>query len=171
MRVGASNTAAGRLAMSPTERPRETARANLNFIDASTPARVRPDAGDPPYHIVLETLAVGRHKLADAMQATSFSIAIDLRSSSGTLTDHTVVDADSRLLQEFMARMGDSDFSLDGRLAIMVKDLAMIGELARGVGAPMPVTGLVEQLYRKLIADGLGERDNTEFVRLYRDKA
>ena len=99
LRVGASNTAAGRLAMSPTERPRETARANLNFIDASTPARVRPDAGDPPYHIVLETLAVGRHKLADAMRATSFSIAIDLRSSSGTLTDHTVVDADSRLLQ------------------------------------------------------------------------
>jgi hypothetical protein len=99
LRVGASNTAAGRLAMSPTERQRENARANLNFIDASTPARVRPDAGDPPYHIVLETLAVGRHKLADAMQATSFSIAIDLRSSSGTLTDHTVVDADSRLLQ------------------------------------------------------------------------
>lgn len=35
-------------------------------------------------------------------------------------------------------------------------------------GAGTPVTALVEQLYRKLVADGLGARDNAEFVRLYR---
>ena len=77
--------------------------------------------------------------------------------------------ADSRLLQEFMAKMGNSDFSVEGRLAIMLKDLGMIGDLARSVGAVMPVTSLVEQLHRKLIADGRGDSDNTEFVRLYRD--
>ena len=77
MRVGASKTATGRLAMSPTERPREIARANLNFIDASTPARVRPDAGDSPSHHSGD-IGVGRRNLADAMRVTSFSIAVDL---------------------------------------------------------------------------------------------
>ena len=78
--------------------------------------------------------------------------------------------ADSRLLQEFMAKMADSDFDkVEGRLAIMLKDLGMIADLARETGAVMPVTSLVEQLHRKLIAMGLGDADNTEFVRLYRD--
>lgn len=76
--------------------------------------------------------------------------------------------ADSRLLQEYLPKMAASDFSVEGRLDIMLKDLAMIGELARGAGAVTPVTALVEQLYRKLVADGLGARDNAEFVRLYR---
>jgi 3-hydroxyisobutyrate dehydrogenase-like beta-hydroxyacid dehydrogenase len=78
--------------------------------------------------------------------------------------------ADSRLLQEFMAKMATSDFDkVEGRLAIMLKDLGMIADLARETGAIMPVTSLVEQLHRKLIAMGLGDADNTEFVKLYRD--
>ena len=77
--------------------------------------------------------------------------------------------ADSRLLQEFMGKMARSDFQpVEGRLAIMLKDLTMVADLARSVGAVMPVTGLVEQLHRKLVSDGLGDADNTEFVRLYR---
>lgn len=76
--------------------------------------------------------------------------------------------ADSRLLQEFMPKMATSDFSVTGRVAIMLKDLEMIHDLAKAVGAPMPVTSLVTELHRKLVADGLGERDNSEIVRLYR---
>jgi 3-hydroxyisobutyrate dehydrogenase len=64
--------------------------------------------------------------------------------------------------------MAASEFSVEGRLDIMLKDLGMIGELARGAGAVTPVTALVEQLHRKLIADGLGACDNAEFVRPYR---
>jgi len=77
--------------------------------------------------------------------------------------------ADSRLLQEFMGKMARSDFgTIEGRLAIMLKDLGMIGDLAKRTGAVMPVTSLVEQLHRKLVSDGLGDADNTEFVRMYR---
>jgi 3-hydroxyisobutyrate dehydrogenase-like beta-hydroxyacid dehydrogenase len=47
----------------------------------------------------------------------------------------------------------------------------MIGDLAKSTGAVMPVTSLVEQLHRKLVADGLGPTDNTAFVTLYRDRA
>lgn len=77
--------------------------------------------------------------------------------------------ADSRLLQEYLPKMAASDFAVEGRLDIMLKDLAMIGDLARTSGAVMPVTALVEQLYRQQVAHGLGDRDNAEFVRLYRD--
>lgn len=76
--------------------------------------------------------------------------------------------ADSRLLQEYMPKMAKSDFSPEGRIDSMLKDLELIRELAREHGAAMPVTGLVTELHRKLVADGLGERDNAEMVRLYR---
>ena len=65
--------------------------------------------------------------------------------------------------------MADQTIAVGCAGAGTLKDLAMVGDMARAGGAVMPVTSLVEQLYRKLVADGLGERDNTEFVRLYRD--
>jgi 3-hydroxyisobutyrate dehydrogenase-like beta-hydroxyacid dehydrogenase len=42
--------------------------------------------------------------------------------------------------------------------------------LARHVGAPMPVTAGVTELFRKMVADGLGDRDNTEMVNFYRNR-
>ena len=76
--------------------------------------------------------------------------------------------ADSTLLQEFMARMARSQFQVEGRIDNGLKDLAMIADLARSTGSTMPLTSLVEQLYRKMVADGFGDRDNIELVRLYR---
>jgi 3-hydroxyisobutyrate dehydrogenase-like beta-hydroxyacid dehydrogenase len=52
----------------------------------------------------------------------------------------------------------------------MLKDLELIHDLARSVGAPMPVTAGVTELFRKMVADGLGEHDNTELVNAYRGK-
>ena len=78
--------------------------------------------------------------------------------------------ADSRQLQEMFPKMVRSDYSITGRAALMLKDLELIHDLARGVGAPMPVTAGVTELFRKMVADGLGERDNTELVNAYRGK-
>ena len=78
--------------------------------------------------------------------------------------------ADSRLLQEYMAKMARSEFPVEGRIDIMLKDLHMIASLAHDTGAIMPITALVEQLHRKLVADGHGAGDNSEMVRLYRAK-
>jgi 3-hydroxyisobutyrate dehydrogenase-like beta-hydroxyacid dehydrogenase len=76
--------------------------------------------------------------------------------------------ADSRQLQEMFPKMVLSEFSITGRAALMLKDLELIHDLARRVGAPMPVTAGVTELFRKMVADGLGERDNTELVNSYR---
>jgi len=78
--------------------------------------------------------------------------------------------ADSRQLQEMLPKMVRSDFSITGRASLMLKDLELIHDLARGVGAPMPVTAGVTELFRKMVADGLGERDNTELVNFYRGR-
>ena len=78
--------------------------------------------------------------------------------------------ADSRQLQEMFPKMVASDFSITGRASLMLKDLELIHDLARHVGAPMPVTAGVTESFRKMVADGFGERDNTELVNFYRAK-
>ena len=78
--------------------------------------------------------------------------------------------ADSKQLQEMFPKMVKSDFSITGRSALMPKDLELIHDLARHVGAPMPVTAGVTELFRKMISDGLGDRDNTEMVNFYRGR-
>jgi len=76
--------------------------------------------------------------------------------------------ADSRQLQEMFPKMVASDFSNTGRATLMLKDLELIHDLARHVGAPLPVTAGVTELFRKMVADGWGDRDNAEMVNFYR---
>lgn len=64
--------------------------------------------------------------------------------------------------------MMKSGFSITGRASLMLKDLELIHDLARHVGAPMPVTAGVTEAFRKMVSDGWGERDNSEMVRMYR---
>jgi 3-hydroxyisobutyrate dehydrogenase-like beta-hydroxyacid dehydrogenase len=78
--------------------------------------------------------------------------------------------ADSRQLQEMFPKMVASDFSITGRATLMLKDLELIHDLARHVGAPLPVTAGVTELFRKMVADGWGDRDNAEMVNFYRAK-
>jgi len=67
-------------------------------------------------------------------------------------------------------KMVASDFSITGRVALMLKDLELIHDLARSVGSPIPITAGVTELFRKQVADGLGDRDNTELVNAYRPR-
>ena len=76
--------------------------------------------------------------------------------------------ADSRQLQEMFPKMVASDFSITGRAALMLKDLELIHDLAREVGAPLPVTAGVAELFRQMVASGLGDHDNSEMVNSYR---
>ena len=78
--------------------------------------------------------------------------------------------ADSRQLQEMFPKMVASEFSITGRAALMLKDLELIHDLARAVGATMPITAGITELFRKQVADGNGDRDNTELVDYFRGK-
>jgi 2-hydroxy-3-oxopropionate reductase len=75
--------------------------------------------------------------------------------------------ADSRILQEFMAKMARRDFSPTGRIDNMLKDLETVQAAALTHRIPMPVTSLIADLHRMLVAGGLGAADSAEYMRLF----
>lgn len=75
---------------------------------------------------------------------------------------------DSRLLQEYFLRMVAGDRRLFGRIEILLKDLDMVGSLAREAASPMPLAALASELHRLAVAVGLGAEDNAALVDLYR---
>ena len=76
--------------------------------------------------------------------------------------------ADSRLLQECAEKMATSDYSIGSSIAIMMKDLRLIHNLADKLDAPMSITAAVAEVHRKMLSDGYGAADNSELIRFYR---
>ena len=74
---------------------------------------------------------------------------------------------DSRILQEFMAKMARRDFSPTGRIDNMLKDLETVQAAALSKHIALPVTSLITDLHRKLVAGGLGAADSAEYIRLF----
>ena len=75
--------------------------------------------------------------------------------------------ADSRILQEFMAKMARRDFSPTGRIDNMLKDLETAQASALAYRVPLPLTSLATDLHRMLVAGGLGAADSAEYMRLF----
>ena len=75
--------------------------------------------------------------------------------------------ADSSILQEFMAKFAGRDFSPTGRIDNMLKDLETVQAAALSKHIALPVTSLITDLHRKLVAGGLGAADSAEYIRLF----
>lgn len=75
--------------------------------------------------------------------------------------------ADSRIMQEFMAKFARRDFTPTGRIDNMLKDLETVQAAALAKRVPMPVTSLIADLHRMLVAAGLGPADSAEYMRLF----
>ena len=74
--------------------------------------------------------------------------------------------ADSRIMQEFMAKFAARDFTPTGRLDNMLKDLDSVQAFALKTRTPLPLTSAVTEIHRLLIAMGLGAADSAEAMRL-----
>jgi 2-hydroxy-3-oxopropionate reductase len=74
--------------------------------------------------------------------------------------------ADSRMMQEFMVKFANRDFSPTGRLDNMLKDLDSVQSFALATKTPLPLTSAVTEIHRLLIAMGLGPKDSAEAMRL-----
>lgn len=79
--------------------------------------------------------------------------------------------ADSNQLQREAPRMVRRDFAPHGTANTILKDLDIIADFAKTAGTPMPVTGLVNALYRLHIARGGGDRDSTSIFELLSEQA
>ena len=75
--------------------------------------------------------------------------------------------ADSRILQVFMAKMAQRDYSPTGRIDNMLKDLETVQAAALTRRIPMPVTSVIADLHRMLVAGGFGAADSAEYMRLF----
>ena len=75
--------------------------------------------------------------------------------------------ADSAIMQEFMAKMAKRDFTPTGRIDNMLKDLETVQASSFATRTAMPVTGLVSELHRMLVAGGLGPADSAEYMKLF----
>lgn len=75
--------------------------------------------------------------------------------------------ADSALLQEFFTKFVAADLTPTGRVANMVKDLETARDFARAENVPLPVTTLVSELNRWLVAQGMEDADNVALMGYY----
>lgn len=75
--------------------------------------------------------------------------------------------ADSRILQEFGRKMAERDETPTGRLANMMKDLEAVQVFAAPERLFLPVTSLVADLHRQVLAAGLGEADTVALMRQF----
>lgn len=76
--------------------------------------------------------------------------------------------ADSAVLQHHARRMAAADYSGEVNARIMVKDIDIACDMGRETGSPMPVTALVQQLYRQLIANGDANKGQSGLMWLYK---
>lgn len=79
--------------------------------------------------------------------------------------------ADSAILQEYMGKMAAHDYSPTGRLDNMVKDLNAAQDLARQTSTAMPMTAVVAEIHRLMVAAGLGASDNAALMEFFRRAA
>jgi 3-hydroxyisobutyrate dehydrogenase len=118
------------------------------------------------------TKAVNQVILAGTYLGVAEGIVLAIKAG---LDPDTVVEAlaggaaGSWVLQNRSGRMIADDYPLGFRIALHRKDLAIALELAREVGAALPVAGIAEQIENGLIAKGHGDDDNSALARAIRE--
>jgi 2-hydroxy-3-oxopropionate reductase len=73
--------------------------------------------------------------------------------------------ADNRIMQEFMVKFAQRDFTPTGSLDNMLKDLDSVQAFALKTKTALPLTSAITEIHRVLIAMGLGPKDNAEVMR------
>ena len=76
--------------------------------------------------------------------------------------------AKSWVLENRAGRMIDNEYPLGFRTSLHLKDLAIALEMARTLGATLPVAGLAAQLEAGLVARGKGDEDMSNLARAIR---
>jgi 2-hydroxy-3-oxopropionate reductase len=74
--------------------------------------------------------------------------------------------ADSRILQEYMAKMARRDETPTGRIDNLLKDLEAVERAAGATRRTLPVTELITALHRRYVEAGFGAADSAAYRRL-----
>ena len=69
--------------------------------------------------------------------------------------------ADSKILQTHGKRMISKDFSPKGKTTTQLKDMTNIINAGKAVDTHLPISNLIKEMYKNLVADGLGNTDHS----------
>lgn len=166
---GAPGALAGRLAVMAGGREEdfEKAKAVMNDLCANFTLMGPSGAGQTTKLVNQVLCAIGFQAIAEATQlAISGGVAVD-RIPAALAGGR----ADSKLLQEFMAKMGRHDYSPTGRLDNMLKDLEAVQAFASKGRVAMPLTGLTTEIHRLFVAAGKGDNDSAALMKLFNGPA
>jgi 2-hydroxy-3-oxopropionate reductase len=166
---GAPGALAGRLAVMAggTEEDFARARPVMDHLCGNFTLMGPSGAGQTTKLVNQVLCAVGFQAIAEATQlALSGGVAVD-RIPAALAGGR----ADSRLMQEFMAKMGAHDYSPTGRLDNMLKDLEAVQAFAAKSRTAMPVTSLTTEIHRLFVAAGKGGDDNAALMKLFNGPA
>ena len=118
------------------------------------------------------TKAVNQVMLAGTYLAVAEGLVLAIKAG---LDPDTVVEAlsggaaRSWVLENRSSRMIANEYPLGFRIALHLKDVGIALDLAREVGAALPVTALASQIEAGLVARGHGDDDNSALARAIRE--
>ena len=69
--------------------------------------------------------------------------------------------ADSKILQTHGKRMIDKDFTPKGKTTTQLKDMTNIIKAGKAVETYLPISSLIKEMYKDLVADGHGNTDHS----------
>ena len=69
--------------------------------------------------------------------------------------------ADSKILQTHGRRMIDKDFTPKGKTTTQLKDMTNIVNAGKAVETHLPISSLIKEMYKDLVADGHGNTDHS----------
>ena len=74
--------------------------------------------------------------------------------------------ADSKILQTHGKRMIGKDFSPKGKTTTQLKDMTNIINAGKAVETHLPISSLIKEMYKDLVADGYGNTDPVSYTHL-----
>jgi 2-hydroxy-3-oxopropionate reductase len=69
--------------------------------------------------------------------------------------------ADSKILQTHGKRMIDKDFTPKGKTTTQLKDMTNIINAGKAAETHLPISSLIKEMYKELVADGYGNSDHS----------
>ncbi len=115
--------------------------------------------------------AVNQVILAGAYLGVAEGMVLALKAGLDPVAVAAALDggaARSWVLENRSGRMIDNAYPLGFRTSLHLKDLVIALELARGLGATLPVAGMAAQLEAGLVARGHGDEDMSNLARAIR---
>ncbi len=166
---GAPGALGGKLAVMAGGREEdfETARAVMQHLCANYTLMGPSGAGQATKLVNQVLCAIGFQAIAEATQL-ALKGGVNVEMIPAAIAGGR---ADSRLLQEFMAKMGRHDYSPTGRLDNMLKDMEAVQAFAAKNLVAMPLTSLTTEIHRLFVAAGKGGDDNAALMKLFNGPA